>query len=32
MVFRYKSNMHRLGIGLSLFEPKEGSFAVSKTL
>jgi hypothetical protein len=32
MVFRYKSNMHRLGIGLSFFEPEKGSFAVTKTL
>ena len=32
MVFRYKSNMHRLGIGLSFFEPEKSSFAVAKTL
>jgi hypothetical protein len=32
MVFRYKSNMHRLGLGLSFFEPEESSFAVTKTL
>src|SRR5258708_8257168 len=32
MVFRYKSNMHRLGIGLSFFEPEKSSFAVTKTL
>src|SRR5580658_1749113 len=32
MVFRYKSNMHRLGFGLSFFEPEKGSFAVTKTL
>jgi len=31
-VFRCKSNMHRLGIGLSFFEPKNSSFAVTKTL
>jgi len=31
MVFRYKSNMHRLGIGLSFFEPEKSSFAVTKT-
>jgi len=30
MVFRYKSNMHRLRIGLSFFEPKKSSFAVTK--
>ena len=32
MVLRYKSNMHRLGIGLSLFEPEKSSFTVTKTL
>ena len=32
MVFRYKSNMHRLGIGLPFFEPEKSSFAVTKTL
>jgi hypothetical protein len=32
MVFRDKSNMHRLGIGLSFFEPEESSLAVTKTL
>ncbi len=32
MVFRYKSNVHRLGIGLSFFEPEESSLAVAKTL
>src|SRR6266404_803637 len=32
MVFRYKSNMHRLGIGLSFLEPEKSSFAVTKTL
>jgi len=32
MVFRYKSNMHRLGIGLSFFEPEKSSFAVTKAL
>jgi hypothetical protein len=32
MVLRYKSNMHRLGIGLSFFEPEERSFAVPETL
>src|ERR1700733_5317515 len=32
MVFRYKSNMDCLGIGLSFFEPEKGSFAVTKTL
>jgi len=32
MVLRYKSYMHRLGIGLSFFEPEKGSFAVTKTL
>ena len=31
MVFRYKSNMHRLGIGLSFFELEKGSFPVTKT-
>ena len=31
MVFRYKSNMHRLGIGLSFFEPEKGSFSVTET-
>src|SRR3989442_13958297 len=31
MVFRYKSNMHRLGIGPSFFEPEKSSFAVAKT-
>ena len=30
MVFRYKSNMHRLGIGLPFFEPEKSSFAVTK--
>jgi len=32
MVLRYKSNMHRFGIGLSFFEPEKSSFAVTKTL
>jgi hypothetical protein len=32
MVLRYKSNMHRFGIGLSLFELEKSSFAVTKTL
>jgi hypothetical protein len=32
MVLCYKSNMHRLGIRLSLFEPEKSSFAVTKTL
>jgi hypothetical protein len=32
MVFRYKPNMNRLGIGLSFFEPEKSSFAVTKTL
>src|SRR5713226_1388635 len=32
MVFRYKSNMHRLGNGHSFFEPEKSSFAVTKTL
>ena len=32
MVFRYKSNMHRLGIGLPFFEPETSSFSVTKTL
>jgi hypothetical protein len=32
MVFRYKSNMDRLGIGFSFFEPEKGSFPVAKTL
>src|SRR6202007_3124906 len=32
MVFRYKPNMHRLGIGLSFFEPEKSSFAVTETL
>jgi hypothetical protein len=32
MVFRYKSNMDRFGVGLSLFEPEKGSLAVTKTL
>src|ERR1700730_4828047 len=32
MVFRYKSNMHRLRIGLSFFEPEKRSLAVTKTL
>src|SRR4051794_37100750 len=32
MVFRYESNMHGLGIGLSFSEPEKGSFAVTKTL
>ncbi len=32
MVFRYKSNMDRLRIGLSFFEPEKGPFAVTKTL
>jgi hypothetical protein len=32
MVLRCKSNMHRLGVGLSSFEPEKGSFAVTKTL
>ena len=32
MVFRYESNMHRLRIRLSFFEPEKSSFAVTKTL
>jgi hypothetical protein len=32
MVFRCKSNMDSVGIGLSFFEPEKGSFAVTKTL
>jgi hypothetical protein len=32
MVFRHKSNMHGLRIGLSFFEPEESSFAIPKTL
>jgi len=32
MVFRYESNMDRLGIGLSFFEPEKSSLAVTKTL
>ena len=32
MVFRHKSNMHCLRIGLSFLEPEERSFAVAKTL
>src|ERR1700722_7727563 len=32
MVFRHKSNMHRLGIRLSFFEPEKSSIAVTKTL
>jgi len=32
MVLRYESNMHRLGIRPSFFEPEKGSFAVTKTL
>jgi hypothetical protein len=32
MVLRYKSNMHRFRIGLSLFEPEKSPFAVTKTL
>jgi hypothetical protein len=32
MVLRYKSNMRRLGIGLSFFEPEKSSFAVAKAL
>ena len=32
MVFRYKSDMHGLGIGLSFFEPEKSSLAVTKTL
>src|SRR5215211_948429 len=32
MVFRYKSNMHGLGIGLSFFEPEKSAFAITKTL
>ncbi len=32
MVFRYKSNMHRLGIWLSFLEPEKSSLAVAKTL
>src|SRR5260370_29381576 len=32
MVFRYKSNVHCLGIRLSFFEPEKSSFAVTKTL
>src|SRR6267143_6014069 len=32
MVFRYKSNVHCLGIRLSFFEPEKSSLAVTKTL
>ncbi len=32
MVFRNEPNMHRLGIGLSFFEPEKSSLAVTKTL
>jgi hypothetical protein len=32
MISRDKSNMDRLGIGLSFFEPEKGSFAVTETL
>ena len=32
MVFRYESDMHRLGMGLSFFEPEKSSLAVPKTL
>src|SRR5258708_19844202 len=32
MVFRDKSNMHRLGVGLPFFEPEKSSFTVTKTL
>jgi hypothetical protein len=32
MVFRYKPNMHRLGIGLPFLEPEKSSFAVTKAL
>ena len=32
MVFRYKSNMHRLRIWLSFFEPEKRSLAVTKAL
>ena len=32
MVFRYKANMDRLGIGCSFFEPEKGFFSVTKTL
>ena len=32
MISRDKSNMDRLGIGLSFFEPEKGFFAVTKTL
>jgi len=32
MVFRYKSNMHRLGIGLSFFEPEKSPLAIAKSL
>ena len=32
MVFRDKSNVHCLGIGLSFFEPEKSSLAVTKTL
>src|SRR5580704_4567504 len=31
VVFRYKSDVHCLGIGLSFFEPEKGSFSVAKT-
>ena len=31
VVFRYKSDVHCLGIGLSSFEPEKGSFPVTKT-
>ncbi len=32
MVFRYESNVHGFGIGLSFFEPEKSSLAVAKTL
>ncbi len=32
VVFRYKSNMHRLGIRLPFLEPEKSSLAVAKTL
>src|SRR5580698_5457441 len=31
MVFRYKSNMHRMGIRLPFFESENGSFPVTRT-
>src|ERR1700689_426860 len=32
VVLRYKSDMHRFGIGLSFFEPEKSFLAVTKTL